>query len=305
MKKLSVFITVITVSFLSIWAFHINDAVGMRHDADAGLLLETIREKLSNYSKMKPEDAEEYYDEALNELDMLGELYAGTEEALEARFYVGSIYYIMGNFEEAIKCFDEVLSNGEEIDQHFKSRTLYFKAKAVLGTGDIEKAKEIVAELKLIEPRAANAFGKELSGTLRPGMEAPEFNTTDFIGESISLSEYKGNIIVIDFWATWCDPCIQGFPEIKRMYKKFKGQGVQFIGISQDDEIEDLKAFVSMNQVKWPQIFEGMRWKGRISKMYNVEKIPMMYVLDRENKICYIGNNKKKATRVITTLLTK
>ena len=79
--------------------------------------------------------------------------------------------------------------------------------------------------MRLIEPRAADAFGNELSGTLRIGVEAPTFNVTDIDGKPIDLSKYKGHVIIINFWATWCDPCVQEFPNAKQMYTKFKGKG--------------------------------------------------------------------------------
>jgi peroxiredoxin len=136
-------------------------------------------------------------------------------------------------------------------------------------------------------------------------MKAPDFNAMDLKGNPVNLSKYEGNIVVIDFWATWCDPCIQEFPEVKKMYRTFRDRGVQFIGVSLDNEIEELKDFVRGEKVEWLQIFEGMRWKGRISKMYSVEKIPIMFVLDQESRVRYIGNDKKKITRVITRLLSE
>ncbi len=304
MKKRSIFVSIVILSFFLFWIEYTNTAMGMKHDADAGLQLDIIRGNLGDIAKMKPADARNYYEEALNELHALIEMFAGTEEAQEALFYVGATYNEMGNFEEAVKCFDDILKQGE-IVQNFKVRLLYFKAKALLGSGDVAKAKEVVAELKLIEPRAANAFGRELSGTLRIGMKAPDFNVLDFQGNPISLSQYKGKVVVVDFWATWNDYCLQEFSKVKKMYRTYKDKGVQFIGISLDDEIEDLKSFVGMNKVEWPQVFEGMRWKGRISKMYNIEKIPIMFVLDRESRIRYIGADKKKITRVVARLLTK
>ncbi|KKM72406.1 hypothetical protein LCGC14_1420840 [marine sediment metagenome] len=304
-KKKSIFVSIIVVSFFSFWLGYINNAMGMKHDADAGLWLDIIRENLSSYDKMKPADARDYYEDALKDLNALIEEYADTEEALEAKFYVGATYNELGNFDEAIKYFDDVLSHQEEINKNFKVRLLYFKAKAFLGMGNAAKAKEVVAELRIIEPRAANAFGKELSGTIRIGMKAPDFNTMDLKGNLVHLYKYKGNIVVIDFWATWSDPCIQEFPEVKKMYRTFRGRGVQFIGVSLDDEIEDLKGFVRGEKVEWLQIFEGMRWKGTISKMYNIEKIPIMFVLDQESRVRYIGNDKKKITRVIARLLSE
>ncbi len=304
MKKKSIFVSIIIASFFFLWFGYSNNVMGLKQDADAGWRLDTLRRDLSNYAKMKPADARSYYEDALEDLNMLIREYADTEEALEARFYVGTIYNEIGDFDEAIKYFDDVLGQ-EETDHHFKARLLYFKAKALLGNGDVAKAKEVVAELRLIEPGAANAFGKELSGTIRLGMKAPDFNVMDFNGDPVNLSKYKGNIIVIDFWATWCDPCLQEFPKVKKMYRTFKGKGVQFIGVSLDDEIEDLKGFVTGNKVEWPQVFEGMRWKGTVSKIYNVEKIPIMFVLDRESRVQYIGNDKEKITRVIAKLLSK
>jgi len=303
--RIFIFISIMIVTSFSVLGVYVDKALGMRHNADAGLQLEGIRENLKTLAKMKPEDAMEYYEEALSELKMIVEMYAGTEEALEAWFYEGATYTQIGNLEEAIKCFDEVLSYKDEINQHFEARTLYFKAQSLLGLGNVEKAKEVIAALRLIEPRAANSFGKQLSGTLRLGMYAPDLNTTDFKGNPVKLSEYKGNIVVLYFWATWSDHCLRDLPKVKKNYNRFKGRGVRFIGISQDDEIEELKGFVGANQISWPQVFEGMRWKGTISKMFNVEKIPAIYVLDKEGKICYIGNNNKKVSKVITNLVAR
>ena len=304
MKKGNIFIAITIISFFSIWFGYVNNSMGMRHDADAGLQLDIIRENLNTIAKMTPEDARSYYEKALKELNALIKEYSDTEEALEAKYYMGVTYNEMGNFENAVKYIDEVLGY-EDIDLNFKARSLYFKAKALLGQGEIEKAKGVIAELRVIEPRAANTFGKELSGTLRLDMKAPYFTAIDFNGNPVSLSQYEGDVIVLDFWATWSDYCIQEFPEVKKLYKRFKDQGVQFVGISLDDEIEDLRAFVQQNNIEWPQVFEGMRWKGQISKLYNIEKIPVMFVLDRNGKIHYIGADKGKITEVVTYLLSK
>lgn len=307
MKKENFLISISTiiVAFFSFWLTFNHNAMGMRQDADAGLQLDVIRENLGTYSKMKPEDARGYYEDAVNELHALTELFSGTEEALEAKFYIGATYNELGKFNEAVKYFDEVLAFKEEVNQNFQARLLYFKAKALIGNGSIDEAKEVIAELRGIEPRAANSFGKELGGTIRLGTLAPDFHTTDFKGNPISLSKYAGQIVVLDFWATWSDYCNQDFPETKQMYGKVNGPGVQFIGVSLDDQIEDLKGFVLQKNIEWPQIFEGMRWKGRMSKLYDVEKIPMTFVIDQEGRIQYAGDNKEKATQIVTALIAR
>ena len=97
----------------------------MKHDATAVKQLEIIRRNLSGLTEMKSADAKKYYNEALNDLNTLIGKYDGTEEALEAKFFMGAAHNEMHNFDEAIKCFDTVLSQGD-INQNFKARTLYF-----------------------------------------------------------------------------------------------------------------------------------------------------------------------------------
>jgi len=305
MRKKRFLISTIIVTFFSFWLTFNDNAMGMRHDAEAGLQLDMIRENLATYSKMKPTDAREYYEEALNELYALTEMFAGTEEALEAKFYIGATHNQLGNNDDAIEYFDDVLNFKKEIDKNFQARLLYFKAKALLGNGRIEDAKDVIAELRIIEPGAANAFGKELGGTMRIGMTAPDFHTKDFEGNPVNLSKYEGQIIIMNFWATWNDQCLKELPEIKKLYRKLKGPDVQFIGISSDDNIDDLKGFVRQHNIEWPQICEEMRYKGMMSKLYDVNRIPIMFVLDQKGKVQYIGNKKEKITQIVTALIVR
>ena len=303
MKKKGFLISTIIVTVFSSWLTFNDDATGMRQDADAGLQLDTIREGLNTYSKMKPEDAREYYEDALNELHVLVEMFSGTEEALEAKFYIGAIHDQLGEFDKAVNYFNDVLNFQDEIDKNFKARVLYFKAKSLIKSGYIPEAKEVITELRIIEPGAANAFGKELGGTMRIGVRAPDFHTTDYQGNPISLSQYEGQIVVMNFWATWNDQCLQELPEIKKLYGNLKGPNVQFIGISSDDNIEDLKGFIRQNNIEWPQICEEMRYKGMMSKLYDVNIIPIIFVLDQKGRVQYIGNSKEKIEQIVSALI--
>jgi len=306
MKKENFLIPIVVIMFFSLLLTFNSNAMGaLRQDADAASELITIRKNLSVYSKMKPEDAREFYEEALNELQVIIDMFAGTEEALEAAFYIGATNNILGSFNEAIAYFDDVLRFQNEIDENFKARLLYFKAQALIGTGNIQEAKDVIAELRIIEPGAANAFGKELGGTMRLGMHAPDFHTEDYKGNSISLSKFEGKIVVMHFWATWNDNCLEKLPEIKQLYRKFKGPDVQFIGISRDDDIDDLKGVVLQKNIEWPQIFEGMRYKGMMSKLYDVRNIPIIFVVDKQGRVQYIGSKNEKITQIITTLIVK
>lgn len=304
MKKGSLLSLTVITSVFFIWSGYAVHASELKHDATAAKQLETIRRSLSSLTEMKSADAKKYYNEAMNDLNTLIGKYPETEEALEAKFFMGAAHNEMHNFDEAIKSFDTVLSKGD-INKNFKARTLYFKAKSLLGKGDVTTAKEVVAELRMIEPRAADSFGNELSGMLRIGVEAPNFKVTAVDGKPIDLAQYKGNVIIINFWATWCDPCIQEFPNVKKMYSKFKDKGVQYIGVSLDDDIEDLRGFVKQVEVEWPQIFDAKRWQGAIPSLYHIQAIPTMVVLDRENKVRYVGSDTESVTRIVTTLLSE
>ncbi|TVL99034.1 MAG: hypothetical protein CV087_19590 [Candidatus Brocadia sp. WS118] len=302
-KRTRLVCTAITSVFL-LWAGYTASAGELKHDPHAEKQLEIIRKNLSGLTEMKFKDAKKYYEDALKDLNALIDKYAKTEEALQARFYLGAVYHEMRNFKDAIPCFDAVLKQGA-IDQNFKARTLYFKAKALIAQGDITAAKETITELRQIEPRAADSFGHEMSGMVRIGMDAPLFNVMDFQGTPVDLSKYKGNITILNFWATWADTCLQEFPKFKKMYSKFKNKGVQFIGISLDDDIEDLRGFAKQETLEWPQIFDGKRWKGMIPSLYNIQMIPMIVVLDRENKVRYIGSEIDNVSQIVTTLLSE
>ena len=145
-------------------------------------------------------------------------------------------------------------------------------------------------------------FGRDAKIILR----YPTFNVMDYSGKKpIDLSKYKGNIVVMVFWATWCEPCMQEFPKVKKLYSNFKNKDVQFIGISLDDDVEDLRGFAKQEEIEWPQVFDGKRWKGMLPTLYHVQAIPTIFVLDRENKVRYIGSDTENVSRIVTTLLSE
>lgn len=111
---------------------------------------------------------------------------------------------------------------------------------------------------------------------------------TDAIsGKSASLQrDLKGRIVVLDFWATWCDPCVKEMPELKRIYAKYHNLGVEFIGISLDHPqgeggLKALRDFVKKNEIPWPQYYQGNGFDSEFSSGWGVSAIPATFIIDK------------------------
>jgi thiol-disulfide isomerase/thioredoxin len=107
-------------------------------------------------------------------------------------------------------------------------------------------------------------------------------------GSTISMKDLRGKVVVIDFWATWCGPCVAEMPNMKKLYAKYRDKGVEFIGVSLDmpnGGLEKLKEFVEKNEIAWPQYYQGKGWDSDFSKSWGINSIPCVFLVDQEGKL--------------------
>jgi thiol-disulfide isomerase/thioredoxin len=128
-------------------------------------------------------------------------------------------------------------------------------------------------------------------------------------GTSVSIKGLKGKVVVIDFWATWCGPCVAELPNMKKLYAEFKDKGVEFIGVSLDQPEEKgglkaLKDFVSKNEIGWPQYYQGNFWQSKFSASWGINAIPSVFVVDQAGKL-YSVEARGKLETMIPELLKK
>jgi thiol-disulfide isomerase/thioredoxin len=101
-------------------------------------------------------------------------------------------------------------------------------------------------------------------------------------GREVDLTKLKGKVVLVDFWATTCGPCVKELPRVKAAYDKFQSQGFEVVGISCDTDKERLNKYLKEKEILWPQYFDGKGFYNKISQNFGIDGIPHMLLMDKK-----------------------
>ncbi len=128
-------------------------------------------------------------------------------------------------------------------------------------------------------------MGSSVASSGLTGRTAPDFVLKSSTGENLRLSEYRGDVVMINFWATWCGPCRQEMPLLDELYGRYQRVGFSLLGVNIDDDSRRAMAMVKELGVRFPVLFDEEK---KVSKLYEVEAMPMTILLDREGTVRHI-----------------
>jgi len=135
---------------------------------------------------------------------------------------------------------------------------------------------------------------------IKVGDEAPKFNTKTIDGFKCSLQQYRGKIVLLSFWASWCKPCRLEDPKLISIYNKYHPQGLEIISLSLDNTIDELHKAIKEDKLPWnAQICELKRWQSPIVLQYMVKAIPQQFLIGRDGKIIAICSNSEALVKAL------
>lgn len=210
------------------------------------------------------------------------------------------------NFETKVMLFDlaDSLITNQEINDYIKMES----AMEAINFESLDDAKN-AAELFLKSAKTSDyisiingAYSKRM--LLAPGKQAPIFTLTGIDGKEYSLSDFRGNLVYIDFWATWCRPCREQIPHFAKIKELYAGKPIVFVAISVDDDIVAWKKMVNDQGLKGIQLHANKAWSSDVVKNYQIKGIPTFVLID-QNGIIIEYNAPRPSSADLTMLIDK
>jgi peroxiredoxin len=221
---------------------------------------------------------------------------------------------------DELSALDQLLAEHKGEKTEDVAQILLLKARLYLEVFDNSaKGAELVKQLKtdfpntkpgqsadtILENIRKHDEAEKIQKTLVVGSKFPDFEEKDYTGKPLSVANYKGKVVLVDFWATSSDPCVQELPGVIKAYNKHHAQGFEIIGISLDQSEKKLKDFTKQMKMAWPQYFDGKGWNNKLALRYGIQVIPFTFLLDGNGTIIGKSLQGQALEEAVTKALAK
>lgn len=193
------------------------------------------------------------------------------------------------NLEEEVKAAQLKLIR-ENVDQYFVSQVFWIVQQITTA----ENVKEIYAQLP-VESKKNDRVVQVMNDirikeSIQPGKPAPDFTLKTPAGEDLSLTDLRGKIVLVDFWASWCKPCRASFPHMKELYKKYNAKGFEVLGVTNDSNHKAWKKAIKDDGIPWLNVADEFPTEGpvrtaKVITSYGMDYLPSTVLIDQEGII--------------------